>query len=66
MALIRAFFGVEREFDRYYLRLKEILKGNFPLNFKYQVMKKVGSRYYVNDQQSEEEEDKQLQSFWAE
>lgn len=44
MALIRAFFGVEREFDRYYLRLKEILKGNYPQLGRKQLMKKAMSK----------------------
>ena len=30
ISLIRAIFGIEREFDRYYLRLKNSLKGNMP------------------------------------
>lgn len=28
ISLIRAVFGIEREFDRYYLRLKSMLRGN--------------------------------------
>lgn len=30
--MIRAVFGIEREFDRYYLRLKQMLRGNYPYN----------------------------------
>jgi hypothetical protein len=33
ISLIRAIFGVEREFDRYYVRLKDILKGRYPQHY---------------------------------
>lgn len=28
ISLVRAVYGIEREFDRYYMRLKQSLKGN--------------------------------------
>jgi len=29
ISLIRSIFGIEREFDRYYMRLKQLLRGNY-------------------------------------
>lgn len=57
LSIIKAVFGIEREFDRYYLRLKQMLRGNYPfMTIDKNIIEYVTSRTFNREEAWDEEE----------
>ena len=54
--MIRSIFGIEREFDRYYLRLKQMLRGNFPYRVDKNIIEFAANRTFNREAVWDEEE----------